>query len=216
MRLVLLGKQGAGKGTQALKLSRHFHVPHISTGDLFRAEARSGSELGRALKKSMDAGDLVPDDVVIKVVEKTLTSGAARARGFILDGFPRTRPQAEALLRALEPLGGLDAAVNLVVDTDVVVARLSGRRVCTRCGANYQVETAPEGGVCENCGGEIVQRDDDTPEAIQRRLDLYEQETSPLISFYDERGLLAEVDGLGDPQEVFDRTVKLLHENGRR
>lgn len=210
VRIVLLGKQGAGKGTQAVKLSRHYHVPHISTGDMFRAEARSGSDLGAELKGYMDAGELVPDDTVIKVVEKRLNTGAARQRGFILDGFPRTSFQAKALEEVLAGLGGLDAVVNLVVATDVVVQRLAGRRVCTNCGANYQVETMPEAGVCHACGGEIVQRDDDTPDAIRRRLDLYEEQTAPLIDFYGERGLLVEIDGIGDQQEILDRTVRAL------
>lgn len=210
IRLVLLGKQGAGKGTQALKLSRHYHVPHISTGEVFRTEARSGSDLGRELKSYMDAGELVPDDVVIKVVEKQLGSPPARARGFVLDGFPRTRLQAKALEEVTEPMGGLDAVVNLTVATDVVVQRLTGRRVCTKCGANYQVDEMPEAAVCENCGGEIVQRDDDTPDAIRRRLDLYEEQTAPLIEFYRERDLLVEIDGVGDQQEILDRIVRAV------
>lgn len=210
IRIVLLGKQGAGKGTQAVKLSRHFHVPHISTGEVFRTEARSGSDLGRELKSYMDVGELVPDDVVIRVVEKQLGLAAARARGFILDGFPRTRLQAKALEEVMEPLGGLDAVVNLTVATDVAVERLAGRRVCTKCGANYQVDSMGESGVCENCGGEIVQRDDDTPDAIRRRLDLYEEQTAPLIEFYRERDLLVEIDGVGDQQEILDRTIRAV------
>lgn len=212
--MVLLGKQGAGKGTQAVKLARHYHVPHISTGDMFRAEARSGSDLGEKLKSFMDAGELVPDEAVIEVVDKQLNAGAAKARGFILDGFPRTTPQADALEGVLEPLGGLDAVVNLVVPTEVVIERLSNRRVCLKCGANYHVDNVPEGNICNNCGGEVVQRDDDTPDAIRRRLDLYESETAPLIDFYSRRELLEEIEGVGDPQDVFDRAVKVL--DGRR
>lgn len=215
IRIVLLGKQGAGKGTQAVRLARHYHVPHVSTGDMFRAEARSGSEVGAELKGYMDAGELVPDDVVIKVVDKRLNTGAAGARGFILDGFPRTRPQAEALEDVLEGAGGLDAVVNIAVPTDVVTKRLSGRRVCVRCGANFQVEDLPEGEVCLNCGGEIIQRDDDTPEAIQRRLALYEEQTAPLIDFYEEKGELVEVDGSLEHQVVFDSILKALDEATR-
>ncbi len=210
LRMVLLGKQGAGKGTQAVKLARHYHVPHISTGDMFRAEARSGSDIGERLKSFMDAGELVPDEVVIEVVDKQLNAGASKERGFILDGFPRTTPQAEALEGVLEPVGGLDAVVNLVVPTEVVIERLSNRRVCLKCGANYHVESVPEGSICNNCGGEVVQRDDDTPDAIRRRLDLYESETAPLIEFYRQRKLLEEVEGVGDPQQIFDRAVKVL------
>lgn len=215
IRLVLLGKQGAGKGTQALKLSRHYHVPHISTGDMFRTEARSGSDLGRELKDSMDAGELVPDDVVIRVVEKQLSTGAARARGFILDGFPRTQLQAKALEEVLAPFGGLDAVVSLEVSTEMVVKRLAARRVCPKCGANYNVDELPEANICENCGDEVVQRDDDTPDAIRRRLALYEEQTAPLIEFYRDRGLLEEIDGVGDPQEILDRTVRALDARSR-
>lgn len=210
LRLVLLGKQGAGKGTQALKLSKHYHVPHISTGDMFRVAARSGSELGEEVRSYMNAGELVPDDLVIRVVEDRLTRPDT-TRGFVLDGFPRTLPQAEKLQDVLEPLGGLDAMVNLVVPTEVVMERLGGRRVCRECGANYHVEAPPrEGWRCDECGGEVVQRQDDTPEAIERRLALYESETRPLVEFYRERDLLVEVDGVGTPQEIFDRTVRAL------
>lgn len=216
IRLILLGKQGAGKGTQALKLSRHYHVPHISTGDMFRTEARSGSEIGAELKEYMDAGELVPDDVVLRVVEKQLGSGAAKERGFILDGFPRTDFQAKALEEVLDPMGGLDAAVSLEVPTETVVRRLAARRVCPKCGTNYNVEDLPEASICENCGGEVVQRDDDTPEAIRRRLALYEEQTAPLIEFYRDRGLLEQIDGIGDPQEILDRTVRALEARGAR
>lgn len=212
LRLVLLGKQGAGKGTQAVKLARHYHVPHISTGDIFRAAKRSGSDLGRELARYMDAGELVPDDVVIRVVGDRLARQDA-SRGFVLDGFPRTRPQAEKLQEVLEGLGGLDAVVNLEVPTEVVMARLGGRRACRGCGRNYHVENPPSSEwACDDCGGEVVQRSDDTPEAIERRLDLYDSETAPLIDFYAERGLLVEIDGVGEPSEIFDRTVKVLDE----
>lgn len=210
LRLVLLGKQGAGKGTQALKLSKHYHVPHISTGDMFRVATRSGSELGEEVRSYMNAGELVPDDLVIRVVEDRLTRSDT-TRGFVLDGFPRTLPQAEKLQDVLEPLGGLDAMVNLVVPTEVVMERLGGRRVCRECGTNYHVEAPPrEDWRCDECGGEVVQRQDDTPEAIERRLALYESETRPLVEFYRERDLLVEVDGVGTPQQIFDRTVRAL------
>jgi adenylate kinase len=207
-RLLILGKQGAGKGTQAVRLSRHYVVPHISTGDTFRAAVRSGSEFGQKAKQYLDAGDLVPDDVVIGVVRERLTHADASHRGFILDGFPRTTRQAEALVGIMAPRG-LDLAVDLEIDTGHVLRRLASRRVCSDCGANYSVMDNPPRtrGICDVCGGEVVQRDDDTEAAIEKRLEIYERETAPLISWYDERDLLARVDALGTPDEVTDRIV---------
>lgn len=217
VRLVVLGKQGAGKGTQALRLAKHYVVPHISTGDMFRVTVRSGSDLGERLKLFMEAGELVPDEVVIEVVETRLNETDARQRGFVLDGFPRTRPQAEKLQDVLEPLGGLDVAVDLEVATDIVMERLSGRRVCRQCGTNYHVDNPPqEDWTCDHCGGKVVQRADDTPEAIARRLDLYEQETAPLLEFYRERDLLVVVDGVGSPTEVFERMVRAVDDRRER
>jgi adenylate kinase len=211
VRLVLLGKQGAGKGTQAVKLAKHYVVPHISTGDMFRATVRSGSPLGEKLGYFMEAGELVPDAVVIEVVETRLREDDSRTRGFVLDGFPRTRPQAEELQAVLEPLGGLDVALDLEVPTDIVMARLSGRRACSQCGANYHVEAPPQvEWTCDVCGGEVVHRADDTPDAIARRLALYEQETEPLLGFYRELGLLCVVEGVGLPNDVFSRAVEAV------
>ncbi|MGH8975187.1 MAG: adenylate kinase family protein, partial [Acidimicrobiia bacterium] len=179
-RYLLLGKQGAGKGTQAARLAAHCGVPHISTGDMFRAAVRNGSELGLRAQGYMQRGELVPDEVVIGVVAERLTEDDAVNRGFVLDGFPRTRSQAEELERVLYP-EGLDAAVDIEVPTAEVVRRISGRRVCTRCGATYHVDAPPaEDWRCDNDGADVVQRDDDTEEAIMRRLDLYETETRPL------------------------------------
>ena len=207
-RLLILGKQGAGKGTQALRLSRHYVVPHISTGDTFRQAVRSGSEFGQKARQYLDAGDLVPDEIVIGMVRERLTRSDTSHRGFVLDGFPRTVAQADALAKMLNPRG-LDLALDLEIDTASVLTRLASRRVCVDCGANYSVIDNPPRvpGLCDVCGGEVVQRDDDTEGAIRRRLELYEQETAPLIAWYEERDLLARVDALGSPDEVTDRIV---------
>jgi adenylate kinase len=210
-RLIVLGKQGAGKGTQAVRLSRHFVVPHISTGDTFRAAVRSGSEFGQKAKEYLDAGDLVPDEVVIGVVTERLVLRDTAQRGFILDGFPRTVQQAEALAEMLEP-AQLDLVINLDIDTETVLVRLAGRRVCGDCGANYSVAENPPRvrGICDTCGGEVIQRADDTEAAIRRRLELYESETEPLVSWYDERGLLATLAAVGSPDEVTERIVSQI------
>jgi adenylate kinase len=209
-RLVLLGRQGAGKGTQCVRLSRHYVVPHISTGDMLRSAVREGTEFGRKAKEYMDAGELLPDDVIVGIVDERLMLDDTRARGFILDGFPRTVAQATSLLEITQPRG-LDLAVNLDVPRQAVLARLAARRVCSDCGANYSVDVRPRHDwTCDVCGGDVIQRADDTEEAITRRLDLYERETSPLISWFDERGLLVEVDGVGDPDVVSDRLVKVV------
>jgi len=207
-RLVILGKQGAGKGTQAVRLSRHYVVPHVATGDIFRAAVRSGSEFGQKARKFLDAGELVPDEIVIGMVRELLTHDDTTHRGFILDGFPRTAQQAEALLGILEPKG-LDLAINLRIDTEQVLRRLAARRVCTDCGANYSVaDNLPKvRGICDVCGGEVVQRDDDTESAIRRRLELYERETAPLIDWFEQQGLLTNADAIGTPDEVTDRLV---------
>jgi len=209
-RLVLLGRQGAGKGTQCVRLSRHFVVPHISTGDMLRSAVKEGTEFGLKAKATMDAGDLVSDDIMGGVVRERLDLDDARGRGYILDGFPRTVGQAE-ILHDITKDETLDLVIDLVVPTEVVLERLAGRRVCTDCGANYSVDSPPKyGWVCDNCGGEVVQRADDTPEAIQKRLDLYERETAPLIAWYQDRKLLTEVDGLGAADEVTARLVAAI------
>ena len=211
-RLVLLGRQGAGKGTQCVRLSRHYVVPHISTGDMLRAAVREGTEMGLKAKAIMDRGELVSDEVMGGVVNERLDRDDTRYRGYILDGFPRTVGQAELLasITATEPL---DLVIDLVVPTDVVLERLASRRVCTDCGVNYSVATPPKyGWVCDNCGGDVVQRADDTPEAIQKRLDIYERETAPLIAWYADRGLLTEVDGLGSAEEVTLRLITAIDE----
>jgi adenylate kinase len=207
-RLVVLGKQGAGKGTQAVRLSRHYVVPHVSTGDTFRAAVRSGSEFGQKARQYLDAGELVPDEIVIGMVRERLTRGDTTNRGFILDGFPRTVHQAEALSDLLEPRQ-IDLVIDLEVHTEQVLTRLAGRRVCSDCGANYSVVDNPPrvNEICDVCGGEVVQRDDDTEAAIRRRLELYERETAPLVHWYKSRGLLVVVDGSGSPDQVTGRVI---------
>ena len=205
---MVLGKQGAGKGTQAVRLSRHYVVPHVSTGDTFRSAVRSGSEFGQKAKRYLDAGELVPDEIVIGMVRERLTRDDTTHRGFILDGFPRTVTQAEALLDFLVPQI-LDVVLNLEIGTVEVLGRLASRRVCTDCGANYSVVDNPPRvpGICDVCGGEVVQRDDDTEMAIRRRLELYEKETAPLIEWFEKHLLLTTIQGTGSPDEVTDRLV---------
>ena len=216
-RIVVLGKQGAGKGTQAVRLSRHYVVPHVATGDTFRAAVRSGSEFGQKAKQYLDAGDLVPDEVVIGMVKERLTRDDTTHRGFILDGFPRTVGQADALMQILAPRT-LDVVINLEIVTSEVLGRLASRRVCSDCGANYSVVDNPPRvpGICDVCGGDVVQRDDDTELAIRRRLELYERETAPLIAWFESRGLLTTVAGSGTPDEVTERLVDEVNRRKRR
>jgi adenylate kinase len=207
VRLVVLGRQGAGKGTQCVRLSRHYVVPHISTGDMLRAAVKAETELGRKAGELMSAGDLVPDDIMVGIVEERLGDDDTTHRGYILDGFPRTVTQADALaqITAARPL---DLVVDLDVPIDVVLARLASRRVCVDCGSNFSVETPPRyGWSCDNCGGEIIQRQDDTPAAIKHRLDEYEDKTAPLIEWYSDRDMLEVVDGQGKLDEVTQRVV---------
>ena len=210
VRLLVLGKQGAGKGTQAVRIAGHYGVPHISTGDMFRAAVAAGSPFGLKANEYMKRGELVPDDVVIGVVAERLAKEDAVNDGFVLDGFPRTKIQAEELQRLLGP-DGLDAAVDIDVPTETVIERISGRRVCVKCGATYHVSAPPKvEWVCDKDGGEVVQREDDTPEAVRKRLELYEKATRPLLDYYEELGLLVTIDGVGDPDEVFGRVIEGL------
>ena len=209
-RLVMLGRQGAGKGTQCTRLSRHLVVPHISTGDMLRAAVKEGTEFGRKAKEYMSAGELLPDDVIIGIVEERLLKDDTRNRGYILDGFPRTEEQAESLseITVDQPL---DMVLDLAVPTDVVLERLASRRVCVDCGANYAVQAPPKHNwACDHCGGDVIQREDDTEDAIRRRLDLYEVETAPLVDWYRARGLLTVVDGDGAADEVTARLIRAI------
>ncbi|MDA8392807.1 MAG: adenylate kinase [Actinomycetota bacterium] len=210
VRLILLGKQGAGKGTQCVRLSRHYVVPHIATGDMFRAAVKSGTEAGRLVKRYLDAGELVPDVIVMRVVADRLDQDDTKARGFVLDGFPRTVHQAEALAALLSP-SDVDVVIDLEVPTGLVLQRLASRRVCSACGANYSLDSPPKfDWTCDVCGGEVVQRGDDTEVAIRRRLKLYEVATAPLVQWYLGRGQLEVVDGVGDADTVMARLVAVV------
>jgi adenylate kinase len=216
IRLVLLGKQGAGKGTQCVRLARHYVVSHVSTGDMFRAAVRSESELGKKVKDYLDGGELVPDEVTLAIVGERLNHPDTRSRGFILDGFPRSVNQAKLLSELLDPVD-VDMVIDLHIPTEEALGRLNGRRVCSTCGAIYHVSKPPKyDWNCDNCGGEVVQRDDDTDDAIRRRLQLYEAETAPLIDYYFERGMLVTVDGLGSADEVADRLTEAVDRHRER
>jgi adenylate kinase len=216
-RLIILGRQGAGKGTQCTRLSRHYVVPHISTGDMLRAAVREGTPLGVMAKQVMDAGGLVGDDIMIGIVEERLRRDDAQGRGYLLDGFPRTVGQAEALRAFTENLGKpLNLAIDLDVPRELVLQRISGRRVCRDCGTNYTAtgsERSPW--ICDVCGGDVVQRDDDTFEAINKRLDLYESQTSPLIEYFETQGMLAVIDGVGHPDTVLRRLIAVIDSRRR-
>jgi adenylate kinase len=210
VRLVMLGRQGAGKGTQCTRLSRHYVVPHISTGEMLRAAVKEGTQLGRKAAEIMNDGGLVPDDVMIGIVDERLDHDDTTRRGYILDGFPRTVPQAKALAE-ITVARPLDLVIDLDVAKEVVLERLASRRVCADCGANYSVDKPPRyDWVCDNCGGEVEQREDDTPAAIEKRLADYERETAPLIDWYRDLGLLEVVPGLGSANEVSQRLFDVI------
>jgi adenylate kinase len=204
LNLIFLGPPGAGKGTQAQRLREDFHLPYIATGDMLREAVKNGSELGRKAKEYMDAGKLVPDELIIAMFVERLQEGDTED-GFILDGFPRTIPQAEALAEELQKLGRRITAVLLIdVPDDVLVERISGRRVCVKAGHNYHVKYDPpkHDMVCDQDGSRLIQRDDDKPEVVRERLKTYHEQTEPLIEYYDERGLLRRFDGTRSPDEV--------------
>ena len=210
VRLVMLGRQGAGKGTQCTRLSRHYVVPHISTGEMLRAAVKEGTELGRKAAEIMNEGGLVPDDVMIGIVDERLDHDDTTRRGYILDGFPRTVPQAKALAE-ITVARPLDLVIDLDVPKEVVLHRLASRRVCADCGANYSVDKPPRYDcVCDNCGGEVEQREDDTPAAIEKRLAEYERETAPLIDWYSDLTLLEVVDGQGGTSDVSLRLFSMI------
>jgi adenylate kinase len=204
VKLVLFGRQGAGKGTQSALLSEHYGAPHISTGDMLRTAMAEGTEFGRQAQQYVDSGALLPDEIMLGLITERVTHDDVVAHGFLLDGFPRTIGQAQGLLDVTP----IDLAVNLEVPREKVLERLSSRRVCQDCGAIYSVAQPPSSPwTCDKCGGQVVQRADDTPEAINKRLEAYERDTLPAIHLFAERGLLVEVDGEGKPDEVLERLI---------
>lgn len=214
MKIIMLGAPGAGKGTQAKKIAAKYGVPHISTGDIFRANIKNGTELGKKAKTYMDQGALVPDELTCDLVVDRIQQEDCK-NGYVLDGFPRTIPQAECLTEALNKLGEkMDYAINVDVPDENIVNRMGGRRACVGCGATYHVVyNAPKvENICDTCGENLVLRDDDKPETVQKRLDVYHAQTQPLIDYYEKAGILKNVDGTVDMEEVFQSIVNILGE----
>ncbi len=212
MKIIMLGAPGAGKGTQAKQIAKEFSVPHISTGDIFRANIKENTELGKRAKEYMDQGMLVPDSLTLELIMDRFQNPDC-ANGYVLDGFPRTIPQAEALKKALADKGEcVDYAINVEVPDESIVKRMSGRRACITCGATYHIKyNAPvKENVCDTCSAELVLRDDDKPETVLKRLAVYHDQTQPLIDYYKNEGVLREVDGTKDMKEVFDDILAIL------
>ena len=212
MKIIMLGAPGAGKGTQAKMIADKYQIPHISTGDIFRANIKNGTELGKEAKKYMDQGLLVPDELTVKILLDRVAQPDC-ANGYELDGFPRTIPQAEVLDKALTELNDkIDYAINVDVPDENIVKRMSGRRACVACGATYHIEHIPpkKEGVCDKCGETLILRDDDKPETVLNRLKVYHDQTQPLIDFYTKKGVLKSVDGTVDMQDVFASIVAIL------
>lgn len=214
MKIIMLGAPGAGKGTQAKKIADKYGIPHISTGDIFRANIKNNTELGKKAKTYMDQGLLVPDELVVDLVVDRVAQDDC-SKGYVLDGFPRTIPQAEALDKALQAVGTkMDYAINVEVPDENIIRRMSGRRACVGCGATYHMVYAPTKveGICDVCGKELILRDDDKPETVEKRLTVYHEQTQPLIEYYTKAGILVEVDGTIDIDDVFGAIVKVLGE----
>lgn len=212
MKIIMLGAPGAGKGTQAKLIGEKYKIPHISTGDIFRANIKNGTALGMEAKGYMDQGLLVPDELTVKILLDRVAQEDCK-NGYVLDGFPRTIPQAEVLDRELAKLDDkIDHAIDVDVPDENIIRRMSGRRACVSCGATYHIEyiKPKKEGVCDDCGQELVLRDDDRPETVGRRLDVYHEQTQPLIDFYDRKGILKTVDGTKEMNDVFDAIVAIL------
>ena len=214
MKIIMLGAPGAGKGTQAKMIAEKYSIPHVSTGDIFRANIKDQTELGMEAKKYMDQGLLVPDELTVKILLDRVAKDDCK-NGYVLDGFPRTIPQAEVLDKAVSELNeSIDFAINVDVKDENIVKRMSGRRACLKCGATYHIEHIPpkKDGICDKCGSELVLRDDDKPETVQKRLNVYHEQTQPLIDYYNKKGILREVDGSQDMKDVFSAIVAILGE----
>lgn len=212
MKIIMLGAPGAGKGTQAKMIAEKYEIPHVSTGDIFRANIKNGTQLGMEAKQYMDQGLLVPDELTVKILLDRVVKEDCK-NGYVLDGFPRTIPQAEVLDKALSQLGDkIDYAINVDVPDENIVRRMGGRRACLSCGATYHIEHVPPKteGICDSCGQELVLRDDDKPETVQNRLNVYHEQTQPLIEFYSKKGVLQTVDGTLDMNDVFEAIVTVL------
>ncbi|MBO4990594.1 MAG: adenylate kinase [Firmicutes bacterium] len=212
MKIIMLGAPGAGKGTQAKMIAEKYSVPHVSTGDIFRANIKNGTELGMEAKKYMDQGLLVPDELTVRILLDRVAKDDCK-NGYVLDGFPRTIPQAQVLDEALTKLGDkIDYAINVDVPDENIIKRMSGRRACLTCGATYHIEHIPpkKEGICDTCGSELVLRDDDKAETVKNRLDVYHKQTQPLIDFYSEKGVLKAVDGTLPMEEVFAAITAIL------
>ena len=214
MKIIMLGAPGAGKGTQAKKIAAKYSIPHVSTGDIFRANIKNGTELGNKAKTYMDQGLLVPDELVVDLVVDRVQQDDCK-NGYVLDGFPRTIPQAEALDKALSAIGdSVDYAINVEVPDENIIERMSGRRACVGCGATYHIVYNPTKveGKCDTCGADLILRDDDKPETVKKRLDVYHEQTQPLIDYYKAKGILKEVDGTVDMKDVFAAITDILGE----
>ncbi len=212
MKIIMLGAPGAGKGTQAKQIADKYSIPHISTGDIFRANLKAGTELGKKAKEYMDQGLLVPDELTCDLVMDRIGQDDCK-NGFVLDGFPRTIPQAEALDQALAKISqSMDYAIDVDVPDENIVNRMSGRRACLNCGATYHIVSIPSKveGVCDRCGSQVVLRDDDQPETVKKRLDVYHEQTQPLIDYYKKQNILKTVDGTQPMEKVFDAIVEIL------
>ncbi|MCR5118304.1 MAG: adenylate kinase [Lachnospiraceae bacterium] len=212
MKIIMLGAPGAGKGTQAKMIAETYKLPHVSTGDIFRANIKNNTELGKEAKTYMDKGELVPDELTVRILLDRVAQDDCK-NGYVLDGFPRTIPQAEVLDSELDKLGEkVDFAIDVEVPDENIVRRMSGRRACLKCGATYHIVHIPpkKEGICDACGSELVQRDDDKEETVKNRLSVYHQQTQPLIDFYDNKGVLKTVDGTKDSAEVFEDIKRIL------
>lgn len=217
MKIIMLGAPGAGKGSQASRIAKEYQLPHISTGDIFRANLKEETELGKRAKSFMDKGELVPDDITIAMLLDRIHKEDCK-NGYILDGFPRTIPQAEALKEALAKKDEkIDLALDVEASDELIIKRMAGRRTCPACGAIYHIVTLPPKteGICDRCGTDLIQRKDDNEETVKNRLKIYHEVTEPLISYYKKEGILEEIDGAEELDKVFEKVKRIIHERSR-